>query len=62
LGRLQNTEKEEEFSDIEKTEGPGGWKSQRPTDEEVLAIEVIDRTTEDPCRAHKKGQNWIWMR
>jgi hypothetical protein len=54
---LHNIEKQEEFSDIEKTAGSGGSKSQTPIERERMAIERIEGTAEDLRMAHKKGQN-----
>jgi hypothetical protein len=58
FGSLQNIEKEEECSDIEKREGSGSSKSQTPIEKEAVAIE---RTADDLRRAQEKGQNWISM-
>jgi hypothetical protein len=62
LGGLQNTEKEEGCSDIEKSEGSSSWKSQTLLEMEGAAIERIEKTTEDLRMAHKKGQDWLSMR
>jgi hypothetical protein len=62
LGGFQTIENEQEWSDIQKREGPGGPKSQAAIEREGLAIERIERTTEDPDMAHKNGQNWISVR
>jgi hypothetical protein len=62
FGSLQKIEKEEECSDIEMGEKPGGSKSQILIEREGVAIERIEMTLEDLHRAHKTGQNWIPMR
>jgi hypothetical protein len=63
LGGLQSIEnQEEECSDIEKREGPGGSKSQTPIEREGVAIERIERRAKNFRIAHKKGQNWSLAR
>jgi hypothetical protein len=62
LGGLQNTKKEEECSDIEKSEGSGSWKGQTPLEIEGAAIERTEKTAEDLRMADKKGQDWLSMR
>jgi hypothetical protein len=61
FGGLQNIEKEEECSHIEKREGSGDSKSQTPIDREGVAIERIERTAKDLRMAQQKGQNWMSM-
>jgi hypothetical protein len=59
---VQKNENEEEMLEIQKREGSGGWKSEKPIEMKVVAIETIERTAEDLCLAHKTGESWIWMR
>jgi hypothetical protein len=54
---VQKKENEEEMLDIQKREGFGISKSQTRIERNVVAIE---RTVQDLCMAHKKGQDWIW--
>jgi hypothetical protein len=61
-GGVQNIEKEEECSDIEKRERSGGSKNEKLMEMEALAIERIERTAKGLRMAHKKGQDWISMR
>jgi hypothetical protein len=61
LGGRQKIAKEEGGPDIEKREGSGSSKSHTPI-EKGMAIERIERTTEDLRKANKKGQNWIPIR
>jgi hypothetical protein len=61
MGVVQRNENEEEILDIQKMEGYDSSKSETLIKMET-AIETIERTVEDLCRDHKKGQNWISMR
>jgi hypothetical protein len=61
LAGFQKNGREEECSDIKKTEGSGGSKSQTPVETERVAIERMERTAKGLRMAHRKGQNWISM-
>jgi hypothetical protein len=56
LGALQNTQNEEESSDLEKMEGFGCWKSQMPFEREAKAMERIERTASSLRKAHKRDR------
>jgi hypothetical protein len=61
LGGVQNIEREEECSDIEKREVPDDSKSWTPI-ERGAVIERTERIAKDLRMAHKKRQNWISVR
>jgi hypothetical protein len=59
---FRKKENEEGMSNMQKTDGCGGLKSETPIEMETVAIETMERTVGDLRRDHKKGQNWISMR
>jgi hypothetical protein len=54
IGSLQNIEKQEHLSDIERTEASGGSKSKTLTERDGVPTERIERTANDLHMAHKR--------